>query len=188
MYTLGDSIPPGREPEFGALAVSILDLLVLYDRAMYEFGFFVRDAGRLYRPLDVRALQQDLKGPDADKGKKFAKLAHGLGVEANWDRFKQAYRDVSGVRNWLAHVTDMTADRRASLATIAWTYTNSERDRLGVLGNKASVDSEFVRRRNVDAVWVLHHIAWARQQVGLRPGYFGWTDDPVSPPTMRPVY
>ena len=189
MYTLGDSVPPGREGEFGALAIAVLDLMVLYDRAMYGFAFFVREAAIRYRPLDGQRLLSEMKRKaDADKGKAFARLAEGMGVPADWARFKGAYRDVSAVRNWLAHVTDMTAQPDEAVPTIAWTFNEGERDRLGALGGKARIDSDIMRRRLVDATWVLHHVEWARQEIGLRPGYFGWPESPVSRPTSEPVY
>jgi len=163
--------------------------MVLYDRAMYQFAFFVRDAAIACRRLDGQRLLVEMKKTgDADKGKEFVRLAKGMGVPANWERFGQAYREVGGVRNWLAHVTDMTAQPNESVPTIAWTFSEGERGRLGALGGEARIDSVIVRRRLVDATWVLHHVEWARQEIGLRPGYFGWAESPVSRPTSEPVY
>lgn len=189
VYTLGDSVPPDRREEFGALAIGMLDLMVLYDRSMYEFAYFVRDSAIEYGPLDGSRLLGELKRTqDSKKGRAFARLAQGMGVSADWGRFKEAYAAVSGVRNWLAHVTDMTAQPDEAVPTIAWTYSNSDHHRLGVLDHQARINSDILRRRLADAHWVLHHVAWARQVIGLRPGYFGWAELPVPAPSELPRY
>lgn len=82
----------------------------------------------------------------------------------------------------------MTAQPDEAVPTIAWTYSNSDHHRLGVLDHQARINSDILHRRLADAHWVPHHVAWARQVIGLRPGYFGWAELPVPAPSELPRY
>lgn len=70
---------------------------MLYDHSIYEFAYFVRDSAIEYGPLDGSRLLGELKRTqDSKKGRAFARLAQGMGVSADWGRFKEAYAAVSG--------------------------------------------------------------------------------------------